>query len=81
MPKVFEQDGFKFFFFSGDSDEPCHIHIKKGNGDGKIWLEPLLKIEYLIDFKKQEESKIKKIVKVNREYFIEMWYEYFTEKQ
>ncbi|HIS66667.1 MAG TPA: DUF4160 domain-containing protein, partial [Candidatus Scatomorpha merdipullorum] len=38
MPKVFEIDGFKFFFFSneGNPQEPCHIHVRKGNGLAKF---------------------------------------------
>ncbi|WP_244939879.1 DUF4160 domain-containing protein [Leptospira adleri] len=32
MPKVFEKNGFKFFFFAneGNPREPTHIHIRKG---------------------------------------------------
>ncbi len=51
MPKIYEQNGYRFFFYSAEGDEPCHVHIKKGEGDGKIWLEPELKEEYLVDFK------------------------------
>ena len=80
LPKIFEQNGYKFFFYSGDGDEPCHIHVKKGKGDGKIWLEPKLKIEYFVDFKNQEEAKIIKIATENRDNFIKMWYEYFKDK-
>ena len=31
MPKVFEINGFKFFFFSNEGNplEPCHIHVRK----------------------------------------------------
>lgn len=32
------------------------------------------------DFKNQEKREIKKIVKEQREYFIEKWYEYFKRK-
>ncbi|MDD4193351.1 MAG: DUF4160 domain-containing protein [Mangrovibacterium sp.] len=80
MPKVLEVKGYKFFFYSSEGDEPCHIHVKRGDGDGKIWLEPDLKEEYLEDFKAQEKKDIMKIVEENKNYLIWKWYEYFNGK-
>jgi hypothetical protein len=79
MPKIYEQNGYRFFFYSAEGDEPCHVHIKKGEGDGKIWLEPELKEEYLVDFKGQEKKQIIKIVQEQRDYFIRRWHEYFQD--
>jgi hypothetical protein len=77
MPTVLQVDGFRFFFFSADGDEPAHVHVKKGKGDGKIWLEPEIRVEYLVDFKSQEEKKIWKIVVDYKDMLIDKWYEYF----
>jgi hypothetical protein len=46
-------------------------------GDGKIWLQPDIRIEYLVDFKTREEKQILEIVKGNKELIIEKWNEYF----
>lgn len=80
MPKVLEVKGYRFFFYSSEGDEPCHVHVQKGEGDGKVWLEPELKEEYLEDFKAQEKREIRKIVAENRDYLIERWNEYFKGK-
>ncbi|MFH1259702.1 MAG: DUF4160 domain-containing protein [Elusimicrobiota bacterium] len=42
MPKIFEWNGFKFFFFSneGSPAERCHIHVRKGSNVAKFWIEP-----------------------------------------
>lgn len=69
--------GLGSFFYSANGDEPCHVHVKKGDGDGKVWLEPETKEEYLEDFKNQEKRGIRKIIEENREYLIARWYEYF----
>ena len=79
MPKIYEQNGYRFFFYSAEGDEPCHVHVKRGEGDGKIWLEPELREEYLVDFKSQEKKQIKKIVREQQDYFIQRWHEYFDE--
>ena len=44
MPTVLFLNGFRFFFYSNENDEPAHIHVRKGNGEGKIWLEPSIQI-------------------------------------
>ncbi|MBO5116749.1 MAG: DUF4160 domain-containing protein, partial [Treponema sp.] len=40
MPKVFEINGFKFFFFSNEGNplEPCHIHVRKSGCLAKLWI-------------------------------------------
>ena len=78
MPTVLSIKGFRFFFFSADKNEPIHVHVKKGKGDGKIWLEPKPYPEYFFDFKPQEESQIMKIVNKNHELLISKWNEYFN---
>ncbi len=42
MPTILLINGFRFFFFSDEGSEPCHIHIKKGGARGKIWLLPII---------------------------------------
>ena len=39
MPVVFRHDGFRFFFFSneGDPREPVHVHVRKSDGEAKLW--------------------------------------------
>jgi len=77
MPTVLLIEGFRFFFFSGDQFEPAHVHVKKGDGDGKIWLDPI-EVAYLIDFKVKEEKRILEIVNENRQQLIDAWHAYFS---
>lgn len=77
MPTVLLIHGFRFFFFSGDTSEPIHVHVKKGDGDGKIWIEPEIRIAYLVDFNKQEEKQIMEIVEQNRQMIKDKWNEFF----
>jgi Domain of unknown function (DUF4160) len=58
MPTILLLDGYRFFFYSNENDEPAHIHIKKGDGEGKIWLEPVLEIAWMHGFTNREESNI-----------------------
>jgi len=40
MPTILRKDGFRFYFYSNENDEPAHIHVEKGDAEGKIWLVP-----------------------------------------
>ena len=40
MPRVLEINGYIFYFFSADCAERAHMHVKKGDGNGKVWIKP-----------------------------------------
>jgi len=56
MPTVLRQDGFRFFFYSNEGNEPPHIHVIGKGGEAKVWLEPVefSKI-YNLNFKDQKQ--------------------------
>ena len=47
MPTIFRENGYRFFFYSneGDPREPAHVHVQKGSGEAKVWLEPEVELE------------------------------------
>jgi len=77
MPTVLSVEGFKFYFFSDERNEPSHIHVKKGGARGKIWLLPSVDEDYYYGFTEQEKRKIRKFVKENYKFLLEQWNEYF----
>ena len=77
MPTIHQEKGYRFFFYAGDSHEPAHVHVEKGDKDGKVWLEPEVKVKYLNDFKAQEQREIMRIVEKNAVLFKAKWYEFF----
>ncbi|RIK41307.1 MAG: hypothetical protein DCC55_12365 [Chloroflexi bacterium] len=34
-------DGYRFFFYSNERNEPPHMHVWKGGSESKIWLSTL----------------------------------------
>ena len=76
MPTVARINGYRFHFYASDHSEPVHIHVSKGNGYAKIWLEPLEPL-YFYDFKSQEQRQIVLIAEENLELFKTKWHEYF----
>jgi Domain of unknown function (DUF4160) len=77
VPTALLIKGFRFYFFSGEGSEPCHIHVKKGNAKGKIWLLPNMEEDYLYGFTVAERKEIELIIKENRNLLIDKWNEHF----
>ncbi|MBV8230031.1 MAG: DUF4160 domain-containing protein [Planctomycetaceae bacterium] len=41
MPTVFRQGPYRFFFYSGDRDEPPHVHVERDDCEAKFWIDPV----------------------------------------
>jgi Domain of unknown function (DUF4160) len=79
VPTVLRKEGFRFFFFfffSNEGNEPPHIHIERGDGYAKFWLEPV-KLADAKDLKNSELVRAKLLVIEHRLDFLERWREYF----
>ena len=77
MPTIEEIDGFRFLFYSDEGNERCHIQVRKGGGNAKIWLLPELEEQYYYGFTVSERRKIRQLVEEKRSLFISKWNEYF----
>ena len=76
MPKVLDLEGFRFFFFSDERQEPPHVHVEKGDGVAKLWLQPV-RIAYTYDLTRAEIRRIRELTFEHQAAFMERWNEYF----
>jgi len=76
MPTIFRVGSYRFFFYSGDRDEPIHVHAERDDKIAKFWLEPL-RLDSSGGFNRLDLSKIFKIIEENRDKILEAWNEYF----
>lgn len=78
MPTVLTVHGFRFFFWSNESDEPMHVHVEKARAEGKIWLEPGIKIAYMHGFTSRQQKIIMETIQQNLLIFNQKWNEHFS---
>jgi hypothetical protein len=78
MSTVLTEQGFRFFFWSNENDEPMHVPVEKGGAEGKIWLEPVIKLSYMHEFTLKEQKKIMEIMTVTLLTFKQKWDEHFA---
>jgi hypothetical protein len=76
VPTVLVVDGFRFFFFSNEGTEPPHIHVERGDGYAKFWLDPVDLVE-VYGLKTAELRRARLLVIQHRLEFRERWREHF----
>ena len=80
MPKVYEEAGLVFRFYSSDMDEPPHIHVEyKEGGTMKVWLKEEEELETAwikagMPLHKQTETY--QIIEKKCKIFLNNWYEF-----
>ena len=76
MPTIYRQNGYRFYFYSHEPNEPPHIHVDKGEASIKVWLDSL-EIAKSRGFRAHEISGILLLVSEHKAMFTEKWHEYF----
>ena len=77
-PTVFRSGPYRVFFYSGDRDEPPHIHVERDNKIAKFWLEPI-RLQRSGGFSRKEINRIQKLVEENQQQCLDKWYDYFSD--
>lgn len=77
MPKVFEKDGYRFFFYSNEH-RPIHVHVRYGGGEAVFDLEPAVELRESFGLKTRELSRAEELAHEHRELIIEKWHEHLA---
>jgi len=75
MPKVFEKDGFSFFFYSNEH-RPIHVHVRHGDGEAVFDVEDSIDLRESQNMKMSELSRAHKLAVEHRELILEKWHEH-----
>jgi hypothetical protein len=75
MPTVLRVGGFRFHFYSDESEEPAHIHVRSANGECKFWLEPV-GLAGNRGIPRHDLREIERLVFEHRQLLIEKYHEY-----
>jgi hypothetical protein len=76
MPELLRWKGYRFFFSSLDIGEPPHVHVTKGSGYAKFWLDPV-RLARSRSLRAHELAEIRRKIDQERQEFMEKWYGYF----
>jgi hypothetical protein len=78
MPTVLRTGPYRLFFYSGDRDEPPHIHIERDENTAKLWLDPV-RLSRSGGFRRSEIRRIARLVEEHRATLLESWNAHFED--
>jgi hypothetical protein len=76
MPTLLQAEGFRFFFYSNERDEPPHVHVEKGDGEAKLRLQPV-QLAYSHRLMPAELRRVRELTFEHQAVFVERWNEHF----
>jgi hypothetical protein len=76
MPTLLRVEGFRFFFYSNERQEPAHVHVEKGDGEAKLWLQPVA-LSYSNGLTPAELRRVRELTFEHQASFLERWNEHF----
>jgi hypothetical protein len=76
MSTLLRIDGFRFFFYSSEGQEPPHAHVEKGDGEAKLGLPPV-QLVYSYRLTPTELRSVRELIFQHQAAFVERWNEHF----
>lgn len=76
MPTIHRQDGFRFYFYSHEPNEPAHVHVDRGGASVKVWLTPV-SVAINMGHSAKDLADVLRIVREHRARFLEEWHGFF----
>lgn len=77
MPKVFEKDGYTFFFYSNDH-RPIHVHVRYGGGEAVFNVEDVVELRESHGLRVNELAHAESLARAHRALILEKWHEHFS---
>jgi len=75
MPNVFEQDGFRFFFYSNEH-APIHVHVRRGGGEAVFTIDDTVELRESQGLKMNELARAQQLAIEHMTLIIEKWNEH-----
>ena len=74
MPTIFQERGYRFYFYEADLSEPIHVHIAKSGNQAKFWISPV-RLAVRGGFKDHELNQIERIITNRYAQIVTAWQE------
>jgi hypothetical protein len=75
MPTIFEQDGYRFFFYSNDH-RPIHVHVRYGGGEAVFNVQDAVELRESIGLKTGELTRAQELAEARRQLIVDKWHEH-----
>lgn len=76
MPKIFEIDGYRFFY--SNDHEPIHVHVRYGAGEAVFEILDEVELRDSNGLRVHDLKKAQDIARENKDIIIKKWNEHFN---
>ena len=76
MPTLLRWNGFRFYIFSNERQEPLHVRIDKAGKSAKFWLQPI-SVAANYGYSPSELRQIHAKLDEHQSEFVRAWNEHF----
>ena len=76
MPTILRVEGYRFYFYSHEPNEPPHVHVDRETSTAKFWLEPL-ELAQNLGFSALELARIRRVLLSENAALLKAWHDYF----
>ena len=76
MPKIFEQEGFRFYFYSNEHT-PIHVHVRYAGGEAIFVVEDGIELRESSGLKVRELKRAQELAEEHRAVIVSKWNEFF----
>jgi fructose-1,6-bisphosphatase len=76
MPTILFINGWRFFFYSNEKNEPVHIHCSKPDKEIKYWIDIInydIEEAFSYNIKPSDRRIVRKIIFENFDYIVSEW--------
>ena len=78
VPVALREGPYRFFFYSGERDEPRHVHVMRDDRVAKFWLDPV-RMERSGGLRGYEIRQVQRIIERNQRALLEAWDAFFND--
>jgi hypothetical protein len=76
VPKIFEQEGFRFYFYSNEHT-PIHVHVRYAGGEAIFIVEDGIELRESSGLKVRELKRAQELAEEHRAVIVSKWNEFF----
>ncbi len=77
MPKIFEKDGYQFFFYSNEH-KPIHVHVRYGDSEAVFTVEDIVELRESCGLKVKSPARAQALAEEHQQLIMEKWHEHLA---
>lgn len=76
MPKIFEKEGYRFFFYRNEHS-PIHVHVRHGGGEAVFTIDPEVDLREAVALNTRQLSRAEDLINEHIQLIRQTWHEHF----